>query len=52
MKKIIRALDKKIKALKWAECHERYDGNHQEANHICGQIAELVEIKNRVRGLK
>ena len=52
MKRIIKELDRKINALIVSEAHERFDGNHHEANSLCGLIADLVEIKNRVRGLK
>ena len=48
MKKIIKAIDKKIKALNVSEAHERFDGKHQEANRLCGLIADLTKIKNDV----
>ncbi|MCG7851613.1 MAG: hypothetical protein MIO92_03750 [Methanosarcinaceae archaeon] len=48
MKRIIRAIEREIKRTLWSEVHERHDGNHKEADRLCAQIKQLIELKKQV----
>ena len=48
MKRIIKAINKELRNTAWAEVHERFDGNHKEADRLAKKIQRLVELKKEV----
>lgn len=52
MKHILKAIDKKIQSLCCSEAHERFDGNHPEADRLCLKIRKLVKVKEEVEAIQ
>jgi hypothetical protein len=52
MKRILKQIDRKIKGLVCAEVHERFDGNHKEADRLCEKIRRLENYRELIKELE
>ena len=52
MKRILKAIDKEITNLLVSEAHERYDGNTAEADRLLLKLADLQDIRIKVKEME
>lgn len=52
MNRILKAIDKELRSLCVIEAHERFDGNHHEADRLRGKIAELLKLRNKAKEME
>lgn len=52
MKRILRAIDRKIAAVRCSEEHERHDGELQEADRLMVRIENLKALKEYAERIK
>ena len=51
MKRIIKAINKELRRTAWTEVHERFDGNHKEADRLAKKIQRLAKLKKEVEAI-